>query len=92
MRKFNELKIETLGFLKQQADGDLHSLSKDVAKALDITVENAQMILLRLRRQRLVQARKVIGSKDRRGRVKRAWAYQINERGLTRLIYLKGLG
>ena len=89
MRKFNELKIETLEFLKQQADGDLHSLSKDVAKALDITVENAQMILLRLRRQRLVQARKVIGSKDRRGRAKRSWAYMINDRGLERLDYLK---
>ena len=67
MRKFNELKIETLEFLKQQTDADLHSLSKDVAKALDITIENAQMILFRLRRQKLVQARKVICSKDRRG-------------------------
>lgn len=89
MRKFNELKIETLEFLKQQTDGDLHSLSKDVSKALDITVENAQMILFRLRRQRLVQARKVISSKDRRGRAKRSWAYIINERGLSRLSYLK---
>lgn len=89
MRKFNELKIETLEFLKQQTDGDLHSLSKDVCKALDITVENAQMILFRLRRQRLVRAKKVIGSKDRRGRAKRSWAYMINDRGLERLDYLK---
>lgn len=89
MRKFNELKIETLGFLKEQTDGDLHSLSKDVSKALGITVENAQMILLRLRRQRLVRARKVICSKDRHGRAKRSWAYMINDRGLERLDYLK---
>lgn len=89
MRKFNELKIETLQFLKQQTDGDLHVLSKDVSKALDITVENAQMILFRLRRQRLVQARKVISSKDRRGRAKRSWSYTINDRGLERLDYLK---
>lgn len=89
MRKFNELKIETLEFLKEQTEANLHSLSKDVSKALDITVENAQMILFRLRRQRLVRARKVIASKDRRGRAKRSWAYIINERGLSRLSYLK---
>ena len=88
LHQFDELKMKTLAYLKGQTEAK--TKSKDVAEALKISVENAQMVLLRLHRQRLANREKLIMYK-KRGAAPQSWCwvYSLNERGLKRLKYLR---
>ena len=78
-RRRNVLKIEVLRILEQTETLSAH----DLVDALNITVENAQMILHRIHNQALVTR-----STSSKNFVKSPYAYRITPRGLGRLKYL----
>lgn len=81
MRAFNELKVLALDFLK-----DMDQVTcKMISIELGVDVANAQMLMLRLRRQKLVEWDYI----PKVGRGRREYVYTINDRGLGRLEYLK---
>jgi len=80
-RIWNELKIATL---EQLLIGSL--TSRSLSRSLDISVENAAMVLLRVHRQRLVDRTRIERTFPRR-----SYTYVITERGRERLDRLKRL-
>lgn len=81
-RKFNELKILMLEFLQNFSS----VTSEQIADTLGLTLKNAQISILRLRRQQLVD-RAELPRDGRTGR--KEYVYSLNHRGLQRLEYLK---
>jgi len=81
-RKFNELKIMIL----EHMDIGQTLTSKELSEALGVSVANAQMCLLRLRRTGCVDY-----SKERffGGRGRRPYTYSVNDRGLAKLEFYR---
>jgi len=78
-RRRNELKIEVLKILEQRPSVIAH----DLVGSLNITVENAQMVLHRIYKQGLVTR-----STSSKSFVKSPYSYTITPRGQGRLRYL----
>ena len=78
-RKWNELKMATL---EQLLFGSL--TSRSLSRSLNISVENASMVLLRTHRQKLVDR-----TREEKTFPRKAFQYQITDRGRERLDYLR---
>ena len=79
-RRRNVLKIEVLKILEQKGIVSTH----DLVEALNITIENAQMVLHRIYKQQLATR-----STSSKSFVKSPYSYSITPRGLGRLEYLE---
>jgi len=79
-RRHNVLKIEVLKILEQNAT----VTANDLIDVLNITIENAQMVLHRIYKQRLISR-----STSSKSFVKSPYSYSITPRGLGRLEYLE---
>ena len=77
VRRFCERKIEVLKFLLKKNDW---LLTKDVAKGVGISLDNASQILRRLWKYKLVDRVRVIGWQKR-------FKYRISKRGRQYLEY-----
>jgi len=80
MRAFNELKVLALDYLKDMGP----VTSRMIATELDLDIKNTQMLMLRLRRQQLVE----MDYLPKIGPGRKQHVYTINSRGLGRLTYL----
>lgn len=80
-RRKNELKLLALNYLINHKDVTSKSMSKD----LDISEDNARMILFRVQRQGLAIRFKVDPHSEH-GR--QPYAYNINDRGIEKKDYL----
>lgn len=82
MRKFNELKISVLDFLK---DGKIVT-SKILAPKLGISSGSSKMVLLRLHRGGCLERKK---QRLYGGRGRLSYQYEINKRGLSKLEFYR---
>jgi DNA-binding MarR family transcriptional regulator len=80
MRKFNQLKIETLMSVSAKPG----STSENISRDLHVSIESAQMVLTRCSKQQLLDR-----TTRPEGVTKPHFRYTINQRGLNRLLYLQ---